>query len=443
MACFLAAPARRRGRARRGAPGARPRRALARAPPRAGGPPTHAPRVAPLPARPPRQRAVGGGAPPRAPPRRAVAPPPRRRRGGRVGSGGSDGAAALDAAARRGRPPPGRARVRARVSAARGRWGGGGSRGHPRPARRPPVAVGGGGAAPPLVQGAAAGAGQRRPAAALVHRNRPRVNRHAQGRAELARLPASRLRSPPLPPPPPHLPPPFRSSARVPPPPPPPRRHGVHPPQPPGRRGGAPRGRHPGGGHPPPAAADELHIRSVAEVRLPLETSISLRLNIRGTAEAGVRSRLAAAIGAFEAGLAASAIGLERGAVKRESSKVQFFNFRDANKWSGDASYTILVPADEIFAVLRLADTMDKNVVGYINVDFNVASNAVSPDGTSAGVLGASKAARAEAVAYLDAIGRKLGPLLGTQSFDNRGSLSSYNPVLQTTVKAQYAIQLP
>jgi len=81
---------------------------------------------------------------------------------------------------------------------------------------------------------------------------------------------------------------------------------------------------------PPPAAADELHIRSVAEVRLPLETSISLRLNIRGTAEAGVRSRLAAAIGAFEAGLAASAIGLERGAVKRESSKVQFFNFRDA-----------------------------------------------------------------------------------------------------------------
>ena len=38
------------------------------------------------------------------------------------------------------------------------------------------------------------------------------------------------------------------------------------------------------------------------------------------------------------------------------------------SKWSGDASYTILVPADEIFAVLRLADTMDKNVVGYVRV---------------------------------------------------------------------------
>jgi len=56
----------------------------------------------------------------------------------------------------------------------------------------------------------------------------------------------------------------------------------------------------------------------------------------------------------------------------------------------------------------------------YINVDFNVARNAVSPDGTSAGVLAASKDARAEAEAYLASIGRKLGPLRGSQSFDNR-----------------------
>jgi len=197
---------------------------------------------------------------------------------------------------------------------------------------------------------------------------------------------------------------------------------------------------------PPPAAADELHIRSVAGVRLPLETSIRLRLNIRGTTQVGVRARLNAAIAAFEGGITRIGLDLERGAVKRESTEVAFRRFRDlkcvggacprggsgrgrrrarrreqevcahgtagergietdlptsllccflcavvvvrvvpvvgllpvgpaavgplwmqrSSKWSGEAQYTILVPAKDIFTVLRLADSTNQNVVGYV-----------------------------------------------------------------------------
>jgi len=37
-----------------------------------------------------------------------------------------------------------------------------------------------------------------------------------------------------------------------------------------------------------------------------------------------------------------------------------------SSKWSGEAQYTILVPAKDIFTVLRLADSTNQNVVGYV-----------------------------------------------------------------------------
>lgn len=54
----------------------------------------------------------------------------------------------------------------------------------------------------------------------------------------------------------------------------------------------------------------------------------------------------------------------------------------------------------------------------YVNVDFKVASSA-NAGGVNAGYRAASDSARLEATAYLDAVGRKLGPLLSTQSYDN------------------------
>lgn len=54
----------------------------------------------------------------------------------------------------------------------------------------------------------------------------------------------------------------------------------------------------------------------------------------------------------------------------------------------------------------------------YVNVDFEVARSA-NAGGVNAGFRAASDSARLEATAYLDAVGRKLGPLLGTQSYDN------------------------
>lgn len=112
------------------------------------------------------------------------------------------------------------------------------------------------------------------------------------------------------------------------------------------------------------------------------------------------------------------------------------------SRWQGSADYKVDAPAERIFAVLRAADATDQNVVSYVNVDFEVARSA-NAGGVNAGFRAASDSARLEATAYLDAVGRKLGPLLGTQSYDNSRSLSSYNPLLETTVEAQYSIQLP
>lgn len=189
---------------------------------------------------------------------------------------------------------------------------------------------------------------------------------------------------------------------------------------------------------PAPVTADEVHVRSVSSVRLPLTSSIDINLRVYGAGRGDADGRLRRAREAFEAAVAAVE-GLPAGAIARRRNEV---SQNSDGRWQGSADYKVDAPAERIFAVLRAADATDQNVVSYVNVDFEVARSA-NAGGVNAGFRAASDSARLEATAYLDAVGRKLGPLLGTQSYDNSRSLSSYNPLLETTVEAQYSIQLP